>query len=61
MNEFYVECVCWMTDDDETGRKMDDGQTVQKMMHRSEKICSLQNISCSRYHIMYQITYIFTG
>jgi len=26
-----------------------------------EKICSLQNISFSRYHIMYQITYIFTG
>ena len=41
--------------------KTDDNQTVQKMMHQSEKICSLQNISCSRYHIMYHFVYIFSG
>ncbi len=51
MNEFYMECVRWMMDNGQTnGRwpdqpKTDDGQTIQKMMHQSRKICSLQNIS----------------
>ncbi len=33
MNEFHVESVRWMTDDDQTDQKMDDGQTVLKMMN----------------------------
>ena len=44
-----------------TKKKTDDGQTVLKMTNHPKRSGSLQNISFSRYHIMYQITYIFTG
>ena len=54
----------WMTarprDDSQTDRKTDDGQIVSKMTKHPKRSCSLQNISFSRYHIMYQIAYIFT-
>ena len=60
-NEFHVERVRWTTDDGQTDRKTDDGQTVSKMTKHPKRSCSLQNTSFSRYHIMYQITYIFTG
>ncbi len=35
-NEFHTERVCWTTDDSQTEEKMDDRQTVLKMMNHSK-------------------------
>ncbi len=62
MHEWVPHGMCPLDDRQRPDQpKNDNGQTVLEMTNHPKRLCSLQNISFSRYHIMYQITYIFTG